>query len=127
MLFSSPDSTLSSSSPHAQSAKGFTGPTLGPKLATETPRAFTEQQLSAAVAAPRMFGGVGSTMASMNMAKEMTASNPFASLNVVAQGMTMEAKINSQADKIAALERRLDLIDLREEARRNAGCRCSVM
>ena len=101
--------------------KGFDGPTLGPKLATVTPRSFNEQQLAAAAAAPRMLGGVGSTLATFTGVDQ--GRDLYASLgNVAARGLTTDAKIGALEAKMEAVERRLDKFDLRFE---KSGC-CAV-
>ena len=71
------------------SAKGFSGPSLGPKLATETPRSFSDQTLREAANAPRLLGGVG--FGDMSAVDTARATSQFASQNVVLQGLTLDA------------------------------------
>ena len=102
-------------------SKGYTGASLGPKLATEVPRNFSEQQLRDAVNAPRIMGGGDATAAFIPQYNGTTA-------NVALQGLTMEAKLNNTTSKLEALERRVDMMELKAEMRKGqCGCNCSVM
>ena len=104
--------------------KGFTGPTLGPKLATETPRTFNEQQLREAATAPRLLGGVGSQLSAIKEAAEPV----FSSTKTVLHGLTLEAKVDTLQSKLDDVQRRIDLMELKQQMKgTGCSCNCSVM
>ena len=79
-----------------------------------------------AAAAPRILGGLGSTVSNPAWADmDQARNNPFASTNVVVQGLTMEAKLNALSDKLAATERRLDMFEIKLEMKANKCCTIS--
>ena len=103
------------------SAKGYNGASLGPKLADQVPRQFSEQQLRDAVNTPRIMGGGDAAAAFIPQYGTTT--------NVALQGLTMEAKLTQYASKVDALERRVDMMELKAElkAQQCCGGSCSVM
>ena len=101
-------------------AKGFDGPSLGPKLSVKTPREFSNQQLAEAVAQPRIFGGLGSelTMSASALPQQLP------SQNMVLQGLTLEAKVTALQQSLGDVTRRLDRMELKAEMAANQGCSC---
>lgn len=104
-------------------AKGFAGPSLGPKLSVKTPREFSNQQLAEAVAQPRIFGGLGSelTMSASALPQQLPSQN---TQNMVLQGLTLEAKVTALQQSLGDVTRRLDRMELKAEMAANQGCSC---